>query len=196
MSESVGVVGAGQMGSGIAHVLAQHGYQVQLHDSAEGQLPRALKAIEQNLGRQAKKGLVEAGAIPAIISRVVPAGALKDLSGCSLVIEAVNENETLKLDLFRELDQLLKPEAILASNTSSISITRLAAVTRRPERVIGLHFMYPVPVMPLVEVIRGLQTSEATFEAAVNLVTALQKTTKRSSSCMKVLPPPTTLTRR
>jgi 3-hydroxybutyryl-CoA dehydrogenase len=176
MFNLVGVVGAGQMGSGIAHVLALHRYAVRLYDLAEAQLPRALKTIEQNLERQAKKGIVEASAIPAILSRIEAARALSDLSACDLAIEAVNENETLKFDLFRQLDSLLSPEAILASNTSSISITRIAAVTRRPDKVIGLHFMYPVPLMQLVEVIRGLETSEATFEAASSLVATLDKT--------------------
>ena len=176
MFECIGVVGAGQMGSGIAHVLAQHGYPVRLYDIAEGQLPRALTTIKQNLERQAKKGIVEASGIPDILSRIVPAAALEDLSACDLAIEAVNESETLKLDLFRQLDRLLSPQAILASNTSSISITRIAAATRRPDKVIGLHFMHPVPVMQLVEVIRGLETSEATFGATVSLVAALKKT--------------------
>ena len=176
MFESVGVVGAGQMGSGIAHVLAQHGYPVRLYDIAEAQLPRALTTIQQNLERQAKKGIVEASAIPDILSRIAPATALGDLSACDLAIEAVSEDEALKFDLFRQLDGLLRPEAILASNTSSISITRIAAATRRPDKVIGLHFMHPVPVMQLVEVIRGLETSEATFGAAVRLVAALEKT--------------------
>ena len=176
MFECIGVVGAGQMGSGIAHVLAQHGYPVRLYDIAEGQLPRALTTIKLNLERQAKKGIVEASGIPDILSRIVPAAALEDLSACDLAIEAVNESETLKLDLFRQLDRLLSPQAILASNTSSISITRIAAATRRPDKVIGLHFMHPVPVMQLVEVIRGLETSEATFGATVSLVAALKKT--------------------
>ncbi len=176
MFERVGVVGAGQMGSGIAHVLAQHGYSVRLYDIAEAQLPRALTTIKQNLDRQAKKGIVEASAIPAILDRIVPAAALGDLSACDLAIEAVVENETLKLDVFRQLDGLLGPEAVLASNTSSISITRIAAATRRPDKVIGLHFLNPVPIIQLVEVIRGLQTSEATFHAAVSLVASLEKT--------------------
>jgi 3-hydroxybutyryl-CoA dehydrogenase len=164
------------MGSGIAHVLAQHTFAVRLYDLAEAQLPKALKTIEQNLARQAKKGLVDPGAIPAILGRMAVTHALSDLAACDLVIEAVNENEALKFDLFRQLDSLVSPEAILASNTSSISITRIAAVTHRPDKVIGLHFMYPVPVMQLVEVIRGLETSEETFEAAASLVSNLEKT--------------------
>jgi 3-hydroxybutyryl-CoA dehydrogenase len=176
MSRLVGVVGAGQMGSGIAHVLAQHAYPVQLYDIAKAQRLRALKTIEQNLERQAKKDIVDASAIPAILSRITVTSALDDLAACDLVIEAVNEDEALKLDLFRQLDGLVNSEAILASNTSSISITRIAAVTRRPDKVIGVHFMYPVPVVQLVEVIRGLETSEATFVAAASLVASLEKT--------------------
>jgi 3-hydroxybutyryl-CoA dehydrogenase len=176
MFQLVGVVGAGQMGGGIAHVLAQHGYPVRLYDVAEAQLQKALKTIGQNLERQAKKGTVDTSQISAILGRIALAGALSDLAGCDLVIEAANENEALKFDLFRQLDASVNPGAILATNTSSISITRIAAVTRRPDKVIGLHFMNPVPVMQLVEVIRGLATSEATFAAAAGLVTALEKT--------------------
>jgi len=176
MFRLVGVVGAGQMGNGIAHVLAQHAYAVRLYDVAEAQVQKALKTIEQNLGRQAKKGLVEAGQIPAILRRITVAKAVSDLAACDLVIEAATEDEALKLDLFRHLDADLNAEAILATNTSSISITRLAAVTRRPDKVIGLHFMYPAPVMQLVEVVHGMATSEATFGAIIALVASLEKT--------------------
>jgi 3-hydroxybutyryl-CoA dehydrogenase len=169
MINKVGVLGAGQMGSGIAHVLAQQEYDVVLFDIAEGQLQKALAGIGKNLERQAKK------AIPAIIERIGTTMTMEDLADCDLTIEAVTENEALKLDIFKKLDEIVKPGAILASNTSSIPITRIAAVTRRPEKVIGMHFMNPVPVMKLVEVIRGLATSEETFEAIGALIDKLGK---------------------
>ena len=137
MFRLVGVVGAGQMGNGIAHVLAQHAYAVRLYDVAEAQVQKALKTIEQNLGRQAKKGIVEAGQIPGILRRITVAKAVSDLAACDLVIEAATEDEALKLDLFRHLDADLNAEAILATNTSSISITRLAAVTRRDPTIVS-----------------------------------------------------------
>ena len=175
MIETVGVVGAGQMGSGIAHVFAQHGFKVLLHDVSEAQVAKGLKAIADNLERQAKKGALDRGAIPAILARLTPVRELQAFSACGLAVEAVSENEPLKLELFRKLDAVLPPGALLASNTSSIPITRLAAATRRPERVIGMHFMNPVPVMGLVEVIRGVATSDATFEEIAGLVKALGK---------------------
>ncbi len=177
MINSVGVLGAGQMGNGIAHVFAQHEHQVKLYDISSAQLEKGLKTIEQNLGRQANKGVISQDSIPAILGRITIAGSLGDFAGCDLVIEAVNENESLKFDLFRQLDEIVKPDAILASNTSSISITRIASVTRRPDKVIGLHFMNPVPVMQLVEVIRGLATSNETFSTATGLVEKLGKVT-------------------
>jgi 3-hydroxybutyryl-CoA dehydrogenase len=175
MINKVGVLGAGQMGSGIAHVLAQQEYDVVLFDIAEGQLQKALAGIGKNLERQAKKGLLDDAVIPAIIERIGTTMTMEDLADCDLTIEAVTENEALKLDIFKRLDEIVKPEAILASNTSSIPITRIAAVTRRPEKVIGMHFMNPVPVMKLVEVIRGLATSEETFEAIGALIDKLGK---------------------
>jgi 3-hydroxybutyryl-CoA dehydrogenase len=175
MINKVGVLGAGQMGSGIAHVLAQQEYDVVLFDIAEDQLQKALAGIGKNLERQAKKGLIDDAAIPAIIGRIGTTMTMADLADCDLAIEAVSENEALKLDIFKKLDEIVKPEAILASNTSSIPITRIAAVTRRPEKVIGMHFMNPVPVMKLVEVIRGLATSEETFEAIGALIDKLGK---------------------
>ncbi len=175
MVKSIGVLGAGQMGNGIAHVFAQHEYQVRLYDVFPAQIEKALKTIEKNLGRQAEKGLIPADSVPAILGRVT---VVKDLSGfadCSLVVEAATENEALKLDLFRQLDEAVNKDAILATNTSSISITRIAAATKRPERVIGMHFMNPVPVMQLVEVIRGLATSDETFQVIASLVEKLGK---------------------
>jgi len=175
MLKVVGVLGAGQMGNGIAHVFAQHEYQVRLYDVFPAQVEKALKTIEKNLGRQAEKGLIPADNLPAILGRVT---VVKDLSGfadCGLVVEAASENEALKLDLFHQLDETVNKDAILATNTSSISITKIAAVTKRPDKVIGMHFMNPVPVMQLVEVIRGLATSDETFQVIADLVEKLGK---------------------
>jgi 3-hydroxybutyryl-CoA dehydrogenase len=176
MTNTVGVLGAGQMGNGIAHVFAQHGYQVRIHDVVDAQIEKALKTIEKNLGRQAQKGLIPADAVPSILARITVAKDLTEFADCELVVEAATENEALKLDLFRKLDEAVNKDAILATNTSSISITRIAAATKRADRVIGLHFMNPVPVMQLVEVIRGLATSEATFQTVASLVEKLGKT--------------------
>jgi 3-hydroxybutyryl-CoA dehydrogenase len=175
MIKKIAVLGAGQMGSGIAHVLAQQKYNVVLFDIADNQLQNALSGIGKNLERQAKKGLLDSGDIPSIVGRIRTTMTMKDLADCDLAIEAVSEKESLKLDIFKKLDKIVKPEAILASNTSSIPITRIAAVTKRPDKVIGLHFMNPVPVMKLVEVIRGLATSEKTFEVIGTLVETLGK---------------------
>jgi 3-hydroxybutyryl-CoA dehydrogenase len=175
MNGKIGVVGAGQMGSGIAHVFAQSGFEVLLHDVSEAQLERAKKGIGENLARQARKGALDEGTIPAILARITPAPALAPFSGCALAVEAATENEPLKLEIFRKLDGILPAGAILASNTSSIPITRLAAATKRPDRVIGMHFMNPVPVMGLVEVIRGIATSDATFDEISALVKRLGK---------------------
>ncbi|MBU5614729.1 3-hydroxybutyryl-CoA dehydrogenase [Geomonas azotofigens] len=175
MFKVVGVIGAGQMGSGIAHVFAQHAYQVLLYDISQAQLDKALKSIEQNLERQAKKGVIFTTSIEGIMARITATKDLKDFAQCDLVVEAATENENLKFELFKKLDEIVAPEAILASNTSSISITRIAACTKRPDKVIGMHFMNPVPIMTLVEVIRGLGTSEETFQAIGALVARLGK---------------------
>jgi 3-hydroxybutyryl-CoA dehydrogenase len=175
MVEIIGVLGAGQMGNGIAHVFAQREYQVRLYDIIPTQIEKALKTIEKNLGRQAEKGLIPTGSIPAILGNITVVKDMSGFSGCSLVVEAAAENEALKLDLFRQLDEAVNKDAILATNTSSISITRIAAVTKRPDKVIGMHFMNPVPVMQLVEVIRGLATSDETFQRTAGLVEKLGK---------------------
>ncbi len=175
MIQSVGVLGAGQMGNGVAHVFAQYGFQVMLYDISADQLAKAQKTIQQNLDRQVKKGVIDPGSIQSIMDRITIAKSLGDFSACDLIIEAVNENESLKFDMFRQLDETVKKDAILASNTSSISITRIAAVTKRPDKVIGMHFMNPVPVMQLVEVIRGLATSDDTFQTIAGLVEKLGK---------------------
>jgi 3-hydroxybutyryl-CoA dehydrogenase len=173
--EKIGVVGAGQMGSGIAHVAALSGCEVLLFDVAQAQLEKALAGIRKNLRRQADKGIIEAAEMEPAMGRIGTTIDLEDFAACDFIIEAVPEDEQLKLDLFRKLDRIATPEAILASNTSSISITRLAGVTERPEKVIGMHFMNPVPVMTLVEVIRGLATSDETCEATLALAQAMGK---------------------
>jgi 3-hydroxybutyryl-CoA dehydrogenase len=176
MTTTIGVLGAGQMGNGIAHVFAQHEYQVRLYDVLPAQIEKALKTIETNLGRQAQKGMIPADAVPSILARIKVAKELTEFADCELVVEAATEDEALKRDLFRQLDEAVNTDAILATNTSSISITKIAAVTRRADKVIGMHFMNPVPVMQLVEVIRGLATSDATFRTVAGLIEQLGKT--------------------
>jgi len=171
----IGVVGAGQMGSGIAHVAALAGYEVLLHDIAAPLLEKALAAIGRNLQRQVDKGVVEVLAVESAVRRITTTTSLEGFSACDFVVEAVPECLELKLDIFRRLDRILRPDAILASNTSSISITRLAGATGRPERVIGMHFMNPVPVMKLVEVIRALTTAEEAFAVTLELAAKLGK---------------------
>jgi len=175
MIKIVGVLGAGQMGNGIAHVFAQHDHDVRLYDVLPAQVEKAIKTIEKNLGRQAEKGLIPAESIPAILGRIKVVKDLKEFADCDLVVEAATENEALKIALFHQLDDVVNKDAILATNTSSISITRIAAATRRPDKVIGMHFMNPVPVMQLVELIRGLATSDETFRTATGLVEKLGK---------------------
>jgi len=163
----VGVIGAGQMGAGIAHVAALAGREVVLADVTPSLAEKGLSVIRKNLGRQVEKGKVTAEASEAALARIRTSGDVADFADADLVVEAIVEDEGVKRELFARLDGLAKPSAILASNTSSISITRIAAATKRPEQVIGMHFMNPVPVMQLVEVIRGIATSDATAEAVV-----------------------------
>lgn len=172
----VAVVGAGTMGNGIAHVFAQNGTDVVLIDVDEAQLERALQTVEKNLGRQVKKEAITEEAAKETLARITTAQALDAVGDAGLVVEAVPENFELKAEIFDSLDGIARPDATLASNTSSISITKLAGTTNRPGQVIGMHFMNPVPVMRLVEVIRGLQTSDETAAATVETVTALGKT--------------------
>ncbi len=174
MTQPVGVLGAGQMGSGIAQLFAQHEQQVLLYDVSAVQMEKALCNIEDELKRLEKKGLLDSGGPQKVLERIRP-GKLDSFSDCSLVVEAVNESESLKLDLFRQMDEIVERNAILASNTSSISITRLASATRRPEKVIGMHFMNPAPKMKLVEVVRGQMTSEETFQTVAAWVKKLEK---------------------
>jgi 3-hydroxybutyryl-CoA dehydrogenase len=171
----VGVIGAGQMGNGIAHVAALAGYTVLLNDTSEERVQAGLATIDGNLARQVASGRIEEADRKAATARIQPALSLEALGDVDLAIESVIENETVKRKIFTELCLSLKPEALLATNTSSISITRLAAATDRPERFIGMHFMNPVPLMELVELVRGIATDDATFDMAKAFVAKLGK---------------------
>jgi 3-hydroxybutyryl-CoA dehydrogenase len=175
--KTVGVVGAGQMGSGIAHVCALAGLDVRLNDVSEDKINAGLATINGNMARQVSKGAIADADRQTALGRIKPAASYEDLASCDIVIEAATENEEVKRKIFSALCPALKPEAMIATNTSSISITRLAASTDRPERFIGIHFMNPVPVMQLVELIRGIATGEATFESAKQFIDKLGKTT-------------------
>jgi 3-hydroxybutyryl-CoA dehydrogenase len=175
--KTVGVIGAGQMGSGIAHVCALAGYDVYLHDLGQDRIDAGVATIEHNLARQVSRGLIDDAAMKTTLGRIRPALDLALIGQTDLAIEAATENEETKKSIFRALQPHLKAETLLASNTSSISITRLASTTDRPERFIGLHFMNPVPLMKLVEVIRGIATDGATYEQAVTFARSLGKTT-------------------
>lgn len=175
MIERIGVLGAGQMGNGIAHVFAQEGYDVVMYDIVPEQLEKALVTIRQNLERQAKKGAIPETLVAETMGRLKVTQDMADLAESDFAVEAVTEHEPLKLDIFRNLDATVKEGAILASNTSSIPITKIASVTGRPEKVIGMHFMNPVPVMKLVEVIRGHSTSDETFQVTADMVAKLGK---------------------
>jgi 3-hydroxybutyryl-CoA dehydrogenase len=174
--KSVGVVGAGQMGNGIAHVLAVAGYDVLLNDISEDNLSRALAQIDKNLERQVSREKITAEDKAAALARIKTTLKLTDLGPSDLIIEAATERETVKTAIFEDLLPHLKPETILTSNTSSISITRLASRTDRPEKFMGFHFMNPVPVMQLVELIRGIATDEPTYQACLKVVENLGKT--------------------
>ncbi len=176
MKKNIAVIGAGTMGNGIAHVFASFGYQVVLIDVQKDILESALKKIEINLNRQLKKGVIRENQISETLDRIRISTEMQTAAQAGLVIEAVIENDNVKKDIFKTLDELCQPETILASNTSSISITELAAVTSRPDKVIGMHFMNPVPVMKLVEIIRGLSTSDETFNSVYETAKSLQKT--------------------
>nr|WP_282959599.1 3-hydroxybutyryl-CoA dehydrogenase [Brucella oryzae] len=174
--KTVGVVGAGQMGSGIAHVCALAGFDVLLHDAAADRLEKGIATINGNMARQVASGKLLEDQRAAAMKLIRPANSMEDLAGVDLAIEAATEDETVKRKIFAQLCSVLNPEAILATNTSSISITRLASTTDRPERFIGIHFMNPVPVMKLVELVRGIATDEETFRKSNDFVTALGKT--------------------
>jgi len=172
----VGVIGAGTMGNGIAHVFARGGYDVVLCDVEQRFLERALGTIGKNLEREAAKGKISADEQAAALKRIQPVTERAKLADCDFVIEAATERFEIKTEIFRDLDRLTRPEIILASNTSSISITKLAAQTKRADKVIGMHFFNPVPVMKLVEVIRGLATSDESFALVRDLSVKLEKT--------------------
>jgi 3-hydroxybutyryl-CoA dehydrogenase len=173
----VGIIGAGQMGSGIAHVAALAGYNVAMHDLKKDLYDKGLDAISKNMARQASKGLIKDADKDKALARITFAENLEAFGDCDIVIEAATEDEDLKHKIFAALCPHLKPTALLASNTSSISITRLAATTDRPEDFIGMHFMNPVPLMELVELIRGIATEDETFSTAKTFVESLGKTT-------------------
>ncbi|HZT18990.1 MAG TPA: 3-hydroxyacyl-CoA dehydrogenase NAD-binding domain-containing protein, partial [Dongiaceae bacterium] len=176
MIRTIGVVGAGQMGNGIAHVAALKGYTVKLVDVDAGQIEKARETIAQNMGRQLKRNLITEADRDAALKRIVTGTDYKLFEDCDIVIETAVENEEVKREILKKLCPLLKPEAVIATNTSSISITRLAAATDRPARFMGMHFMNPVPLMPLVELIRGLATDDETFAVIKDLAEKLDKT--------------------
>ena len=173
--KTVAVLGAGTMGNGIAHVFARSGYKVILRDVATRFLDRGLDTITKNLDREVKKGKISEAEKPAVLARIEPTTETSALAAADFAVEAVPEQLDLKVRLLKDVDAVLRPGVILASNTSSISITQLAAQTSRPERFIGMHFMNPVPVMALVEVIRGLATSDETFQITMSLCEELEK---------------------
>jgi 3-hydroxybutyryl-CoA dehydrogenase len=174
--KTVGVIGAGQMGSGIAHVCAMAGLNVRLNDIDGQRIDAGISGIDRNLARQVAKGAISEGDRQVALDRIKPAPTYEDFAPCDLVIEAATENEEVKRRIFEALYPRLRAETIISSNTSSISITRLAAATDRPERFIGIHFMNPVPVMQLVELIRGIATEDPTFESAMQFIGRLGKT--------------------
>jgi len=174
--QSIAVIGAGTMGSGIAHVFARSGFPVILCDVEQRFLDRALASIRTNLGREAARGKLPETEIEPALNRITPTVKMESLAGAQLAIEAAPERFDLKAEVFHALDHILPESAILASNTSSISITKLAALTGRPSQVIGMHFFNPVPVMALVEVVRGMATSDTTFNAVRDIATKLGKT--------------------
>lgn len=174
--QRVGVIGAGTMGNGIAHVFARSGYKVVLCDVEQRFLDRGLDTIGKNLDREVAKNKISAADKAAALGRITPVLDREKLADCELIVEAATEKFEIKAEIFRDLDRRMKPEVILASNTSSISITKIGALTERPDKVIGMHFFNPVPVMKLVEVIRSLATSQATFETVRDLAVKLEKT--------------------
>jgi 3-hydroxybutyryl-CoA dehydrogenase len=173
---TIGIIGAGQMGSGIAHVAALAGFDVILNDVSDEKVQSGLATITGNMARQVQKGTITDEARKAGLARIIPASTMDLLSPCDLVIEAAVENEEIKRKIFQNAVKYLREDAVVASNTSSISITRLASATGRPEQFIGIHFMNPVPVMQLVELIRGIATSDETYQRSRAFVDALQKT--------------------
>lgn len=176
MIETVGVIGAGQMGGGIAHVAAASGLNVKLYDLNDEVLAKSISVIERNMARQVSRGKISDDDMKAALGRIQTATQYEVFNDCNLVIEAATENEEIKRAIFENLLEHLQDDALIATNTSSISITRLAAKTDRPEKFIGMHFMNPVPVMKLVELIRGIATDQETFEQVRNLAERMNKT--------------------
>ncbi|KZK87044.1 3-hydroxybutyryl-CoA dehydrogenase [Pseudovibrio ascidiaceicola] len=174
--KKVGVIGAGQMGNGIAHVSALAGYDVVLHDIDQDRIDRGLASINGNMARQISKGTITEEDRDLALTRIKTSDDVKSLSDADLVVEAVSENEQVKRKVYQSVCPILKPDAILGTNTSSISITRLASATDRPEKFIGIHFMNPVPLMELVELVRGIATSDETFELSKGYTLGLHKT--------------------
>jgi len=174
--KTIGVVGAGQMGNGIAQVAAHSGFRIVMSDIADSFVQKGMGTISKNLGKLVEKGKIPPPKKEEVMGRIKGTIQLKDMAETDFVVEAATENEPLKLNIFKELDQVCRKEIILSSNTSSISITRIASATQRPLQVIGMHFMNPVPVMQLVEIIRGLQTSQETFDTVKSLAEKMSKT--------------------
>ena len=174
--KNVGVLGAGTMGNGIAHVFARSGYDVVLCDIEQRFLDRSLQRIAKNLEREVAKNKITASDREAALARIRPVIQRQELAGCDFVVEAATERFEIKAEIFGEIDALLRPDVILASNTSSISITKIAALTKRPEKVIGMHFFNPVPMMQLIEVVRGLATSDETYNIVFELSRKIGKT--------------------
>lgn len=177
MTHKIGVIGAGQMGAGIAQVMAMGGHTTLLYDSDSESLTRGIAGIQSRLQQGVSKGKVSKEHADKSLQNLSEGSHLTDFADCDIVIEAIVEQFDIKASLFQQLDSIVKPEGILASNTSSISITKMAAVTKRPEQFIGVHFMNPVPVMKLVEIIRGLQTNDKTYETIIHLCKTIEKTT-------------------
>jgi 3-hydroxybutyryl-CoA dehydrogenase len=174
--KTMGVVGAGQMGNGIVQVASQSGYHVVMSDIADSFIQKGLSTISKNLDRMVEKGKISSQKKDEIVGRIKGTVQLGDMADVDFVVEAATENESLKLDIFKELDRICRKGVVLSSNTSSISVTKIASATQRPSQVIGMHFMNPVPVMQLVEIIRGLQTSQDTFDTVKSLAEKLGKT--------------------
>lgn len=174
--KTMGVVGAGQMGNGIVQVASHSGFQVVMSDIADSFIQKGLSTISKNLDRMVEKGKISSQKKDEIVGRIKGTVQIGDMADVDFVVEAATENESLKLNIFKELDRICRKEAILSSNTSSISITKIASATQRPSQVIGMHFMNPVPIMRLVEIIRGLQTSEDTFNTVKSLAEKMGKT--------------------
>ena len=178
--DRMAVIGAGQMGSGIAQVAAQAGVEVVVADASPDLAKRSVEKLGQTLAKLVEKGKLSAAEREKVLGRIKPVASLDECAGADLAIEVVVENQAVKTAIFQKLDAVLRPEAILASNTSSISITALAAATKRPDRFVGMHFMNPPPVMQLIEIIRGLQTSDATYRTIMDLAKRFGKTTVTS----------------